>query len=158
MITARYALEQNRDVFVIPANVRPGSEGSNGLLRSGAKAVLAAEDVLDEYAGAIPSGCFRRRRTAQMARPAAPGREGAFFKGIFCGCRNRLSGPRQNTADYRGSGSSNRTFRAAPVCCADRAGNRTKNSVLSRSAVCSDRNCIRIETRIPSGHTHLLKA
>lgn len=51
MITVRYALEQDRDVFVIPANIGPFSAGSNGLLRSGAKPVTVMEDVLEAYAG-----------------------------------------------------------------------------------------------------------
>ena len=80
MITARYALEQNRDVFVIPANVGPESEGSNGLLRSGAKAVLAAEDVLDEYAGRDYEQVLPQEAPAQMARPAAQDAKALFSK------------------------------------------------------------------------------
>ncbi len=50
MITARYAAEQSKDVFVITG--RPGDknyEGSNELLRDGAKPVFEADDVFCEY-------------------------------------------------------------------------------------------------------------
>lgn len=49
LITAGQALEQNRDVFAVPANIDSVfSEGSNWLLREGAKAVFSAEDVLED--------------------------------------------------------------------------------------------------------------
>ena len=47
LLTARMALDQGRDVFVIPGNVdMPGFVGSNRLLRDGAIAVSTGEDVL----------------------------------------------------------------------------------------------------------------
>ena len=50
LITARHALEQGRDVFVIPGNpTLPQYFGSNNLLRDGAKPVLTANDVFLEY-------------------------------------------------------------------------------------------------------------
>lgn len=51
LITARLALEYNRDVFVIPADItREGARGSNALIRDGlGKLVLSAEDILSEY-------------------------------------------------------------------------------------------------------------
>ena len=50
LITAGYAAEQGRDVFVIPGNPSlPQYEGSNKLLKDGAKPVLTAADVLEEY-------------------------------------------------------------------------------------------------------------
>ena len=51
LITARHALEQNRDVFVIPANIGTDSEGSNALLRTGARPITSAEDLLEDYSG-----------------------------------------------------------------------------------------------------------
>ncbi|MEE0946262.1 MAG: DNA-processing protein DprA [Acutalibacteraceae bacterium] len=50
LITARHAVEQNRDVFVIPGN--PSLEqykGSNKLLRDGAKPLTEINDILGEY-------------------------------------------------------------------------------------------------------------
>ncbi len=52
LITARHALEQGKDIFVIPG--KPGEPqyiGSNKLLQDGAKPLLSARDVFYEYCG-----------------------------------------------------------------------------------------------------------
>lgn len=50
LITASFALEQNRDVFVVPVDMNsPVSEGSTRLIRDGAKIVTCAKDILSEY-------------------------------------------------------------------------------------------------------------
>lgn len=50
LITARCALEENRDVFVVPGQIDDkNSIGINNLLKDGAKPVFSAEDILSEY-------------------------------------------------------------------------------------------------------------
>jgi DNA processing protein len=50
LITAKLALDQNRDVFAVPGNIdAPLSKGPNYLIQQGAKPVTASTDILTEY-------------------------------------------------------------------------------------------------------------
>ena len=50
LITARYAMEQGRDVFVVPGNIdNPSCAGSNLLLQEGAIPVFSGWNVLENY-------------------------------------------------------------------------------------------------------------
>ena len=50
LITAKEAILQGRDVFALPANVGgKGADGTNGLLRDGAKIALSTDDILAPY-------------------------------------------------------------------------------------------------------------
>lgn len=50
LITANLALEQNRDLFAIPGDLRSdASKGTNRLIKECAKPVTSAEDIIEEY-------------------------------------------------------------------------------------------------------------
>jgi DNA processing protein len=66
LITARSAADQGRDVFAIPGSIHsPLAKGCHALIKSGAKLVESADDVLAELAG------FQSLARASTLAPAA---------------------------------------------------------------------------------------
>ena len=77
LITARYAMEQGRDIFVVPGNVdSPYCAGSNALLQDRAAPALSGWDVMKEYAALYPGKLTRaavRTKPLQVAQtPVTP--------------------------------------------------------------------------------------
>lgn len=56
LITARLALEQNRDVFAVPGSpLDPRAEGGNLLIQQGARLVTSAADIIEVVSSADPA-------------------------------------------------------------------------------------------------------
>lgn len=68
LITATFAADQGREVFVVPGSVfAASSEGSNALLRDGARIIRNGEDILEDLQLGIANGA----RPTQAALPLA---------------------------------------------------------------------------------------
>lgn len=66
LITADFAVEQNREVFAVPGNITsPASRGPNRLIQQGAKLVRNVEDVLEE----LKISMVAAKTAVQMALP-----------------------------------------------------------------------------------------
>lgn len=56
LITASYAADQGKDVFAVPGDItNPCSVGTNRLIADGAKLIVCAEDILEEYRDEYPN-------------------------------------------------------------------------------------------------------
>lgn len=79
LITARFALEQGRDVFAVPGSpLDPRSRGANDLLRNGATLTETAEDVIAQLGPLLhgrppapPPGAPKRQPRLPLARVAS---------------------------------------------------------------------------------------
>ncbi len=79
LVTARFALDQNREVFVLPGPVtHPHFRGSHELLRKGARLVRSAEDIFEDMgfetissSGALPAMLGEHEKTILAALTSA---------------------------------------------------------------------------------------
>ncbi len=89
LITANRALSQGRDVFAVPGDiVRSSFDGTNHLIKNGAKPVFTADDILSEYEylygdlidlskakvniSSIPYVDYRKKKNTQSTPPKTP--------------------------------------------------------------------------------------
>jgi len=83
LITANYALNQNRDVFAVPGDPRrPSCRGTNSLIREGAKLVQRVEDILEELGTVAPAGSRSAAIEDKPPAPALSREERIVFEGL----------------------------------------------------------------------------
>ena len=138
LITARFAGEQNREVFAVPGSpLDPRAEGANDLLRDGAHICARVEDVLgviDPVRERDPFADFREDRARGRSERAAVGRAAAVRRRSRR--RRRARGRARNSTKTRRrlSISARRPRFGASKACWGRRRSRSTNSRAPRNS------------------------
>ena len=84
LIVASDAFEQNRDLFAVPGNViNPAAAGTNQLLKTCAKPVTCADDIIQEYEKTFPYLFKKKQYTAQTVEFDMPDKPGELEQQIL---------------------------------------------------------------------------
>ncbi len=80
LITARLALDQNREVMAVPGNITSKlSQGTNWLIQNGAKAITSWEDVVEEFPEPYKEQFSQKKHKMKEIGPSLSPREKIIY-------------------------------------------------------------------------------